>query len=49
MAKIKKDGKGKSKVKKADCVINISENNHQIIFSKIVNDHAVQVIYGNMF
>jgi len=39
MAKIK--SKGKSKVKKPDSVINIHENNHEIMFSKFLNEHAV--------
>ena len=49
MAKLKKGGQSKSKVKKADCLISLEENNHEIIVSKIINDHSVQVIYGNMF
>ena len=47
MAKIK--SKTKSKVKKPDSIINIHESNHEIMFSKFINDHSIQVVYGNMF
>ena len=36
-------------MKKADSLISLEENNHEILISKIINDHSVQVIYGNMF
>jgi hypothetical protein len=35
MAKVKA---GKSKVKKADCVISLAEKNHEIIYSEILGD-----------
>lgn len=47
MAKIKSNTK--SKVKKPDSVINIKENNHEIMITKFLNEHALQVVYGNMF
>jgi hypothetical protein len=46
MAKVKA---GKSKVKKADCVISLSEKNHEIYHAAIVSDQSINVIYGNMF
>ena len=46
MAKVKA---GKSKVKKADCVISLSEKNHEIYHSTILNDQSLKVVYGNMF
>lgn len=47
MAKIKSNSK--SKVKKPDSVINVKENNHEIMITKFLNDHSLQVVYGNMF
>jgi hypothetical protein len=41
MAKIKKGGNSKSKVKKPDSTICLEENNHEIISSNIINDHTV--------
>lgn len=46
MAKVKS---GKSKVKKADSVISLSEKNHEIYHSTILNDQTVKIFYGNMF
>lgn len=46
MAKVKQ---GKSKVKKADSVISLSEKNHEIFYSTILNDQSLKTIYGNMF
>jgi hypothetical protein len=36
-------------VKKADSVISLSEKNHEIFYSSILNDQSVKTIYGNMF
>lgn len=48
MAKINKDAsKQKSKVKKADSVITLKENNQNIICSEIVSDRTFEIIYGN--
>ena len=46
MAKVKS---GKSKVKKADSVISLSEKNHEIFYSSITSEQSVKTIYGNMF
>ena len=48
MAKMKSSSK-KSKVKKPDSIFSTSENNHEIIFSKFLNQQTIQVVYGNMF
>ena len=51
MAKIsiKKDGKHKSKVKKADTTIELVENSYQILYSRILSDQTLETLYGNAY
>ena len=51
MAKISlsKDGKHKSKVKKPDTIINLSEQNHLLFYSRILSDSTLETLYGNAY
>ena len=45
MAKVK----SKSKVKKPDSQVSLTEKSHEILSSKIIDDRRVQIGYGNVF